>query len=128
MSLLPEPVWVDADPVRLAQVFSNLINNAGKYTPPGGRVRLTVERKGAQVAVKVSDGGIGIAEQHMPRLFEMFSQVVPALERSQGGLGIGLALSRALVEMHDGTIEARSAGPGRGSEFTVTLKALPNPI
>jgi PAS domain S-box-containing protein len=128
VSLLPEPVWVDADPVRLAQVFSNLVNNAGKYTPPGGRVRLAVERQGAQVAVKVSDSGIGIAAEHMPRLFEMFSQVVPALERSQGGLGIGLALSRALVEMHGGMIEVRSEGPGRGSEFTVTLKMGTDPI
>ena len=120
-------VWVDADPVRLAQVFSNLINNACKYTPAGGQVRLAVERDGASVRVRVRDSGEGIAAEHMPRLFEMFSQVGPALERRHGGLGIGLALSRALVEMHGGTIEVASEGPGRGAEFTVTLPAAEAP-
>ena len=122
------PAWVDADPVRLAQVFSNLINNACKYTPAGGQVRLSAEREGARVRVRVRDNGIGLAAEHMPRLFEMFSQVAPAIERRQGGLGIGLALSRALVEMHGGTIEAASDGPGRGAEFSVTLPAFDAPM
>jgi len=122
VALPAEPVWVDADPVRLAQVFSNLVNNACKFTPPGGQVRLLAERDGAQVRVRVRDSGVGIPAEHMPRLFEMFTQVGPALD--QGGLGIGLALSRALVELHGGTIEAASDGPGAGAEFVVTLPAF----
>jgi CheY-like chemotaxis protein len=110
--------------VRLAQVFSNLINNACKFTPPGGQVRLAAERDGARVRVRVRDSGIGIAAEHMPRLFQMFAQADAALERAAGGLGIGLALSRALVELHGGTIAAASEGPGSGAEFTVTLPAL----
>jgi len=127
VALPAAPVWVDADPVRLAQVFANLIHNACKYTPAGGQVRLSAEREGARVRVRVRDSGDGIAAEHMTRLFEMFSQVAPALERRHGGLGIGLALSRALVEMHGGTIEAASDGPGRGAEFTVTLPACDPP-
>jgi PAS domain S-box-containing protein len=118
------PVWVDADPVRLAQVFSNLLNNACKYTPPGGQIRFSAERSGAQVAVKVRDNGIGIDAEHRPKLFSMFSQAAPAMGHAQGGLGIGLALSRALVEMQGGTLEGRSEGAGRGSEFVVTLPAF----
>jgi CheY-like chemotaxis protein len=128
VALPAEPVWVDADPVRLAQVFSNLINNACKFTPPGGQVRLAAERDGARVSVRVSDSGVGIAAEHMPRLFEMFSQVGPALERKQGGLGIGLALSRVLVEMHGGTIAAASEGRGRGAQFVVALPAFDAPL
>jgi len=124
VALPAEPVWVDADPVRLAQVFANLVHNACKFTPPGGQVRLVAERDGARVRVRVRDNGVGIKPEHMPRLFEMFSQVGPALERTHGGLGIGLALSRALVEMHGGTIEAASDGAGAGAEFSVTLPAF----
>jgi len=124
MTVPAQPVWVDADPVRLAQVFSNLLNNACKYTPQGGQIRLTAERAGARVVVRVRDTGIGIAAEHLPKLFSMFLQAAPALGRAQGGLGIGLALSRALMEMQGGTIEARSDGPGRGSEFSVTLPAF----
>jgi len=123
VALPAEPVWVDADPVRLAQVFSNLINNACKFTPPGGKVRLLAEHDGARVRVRVRDNGVGIAAEHLPRLFEMFSQVETTFERS-GGLGIGLALSRALVELHGGRIEAASDGPGTGAEFVVTLPAF----
>jgi signal transduction histidine kinase len=112
---------LDADPVRLAQVFANLLNNAAKYTEEGGQIRLTAERVGPEVVVSVQDTGIGIAPEMLPRLFEMFSQAPRALERSQGGLGIGLALVKGLVEMHGGSIEARSAGSGRGSEFLVRL-------
>jgi PAS domain S-box-containing protein len=121
VALPPEPVELDADPVRLSQVFANLLTNAAKYSERGGHIWLTAERRGGEVAVSVKDTGIGIDAEHLPRLFEMFSQAAPALERSQGGLGIGLSLARGLVEMHGGTIEARSEGPGKGSEFIVRL-------
>jgi len=123
VALPAEPVFLDADPVRLAQVFSNLLTNAAKYTDRGGRITLTAERHGGEVVVSVRDTGIGIAPEHLPRLFEMFSQVDSALERSQGGLGIGLSLVKGLVTMHGGGIEARSEGLGRGSEFVVRLPA-----
>ncbi len=118
---------MEGDPIRLAQVFSNLLNNAAKYTEKGGHVWLAAERQGGEVVVSVRDTGIGIAAEHLPQLFEMFSQVTPALERSQGGLGIGLALVRGLVELHGGRVEAHSAGAGRGSEFTVRLPAVEAP-
>jgi PAS domain S-box-containing protein len=119
---LPEAgVPLDADPVRMAQVFSNLINNAAKYTERGGRIAVVATHHGDRVEVSVRDSGIGIAAENLERVFEMFSQVTGALERSQGGLGIGLALTRGLVAMHGGTIRATSAGIGHGSEFTVTL-------
>jgi PAS domain S-box-containing protein len=120
-------VYLDADPTRLAQVISNLVNNAAKYTDRGGRIRLAAERRGGEVMISVRDTGIGIAAEHLPHLFEMFSQVSPALERSQGGLGIGLSLVRALVELHRGRVEARSEGVGRGSEFIVRLPAADGP-
>ncbi|VTT98138.1 histidine kinase : Chemotaxis protein methyltransferase CheR OS=Polaromonas naphthalenivorans (strain CJ2) PE=4 SV=1: PAS_9: PAS_4: PAS_9: PAS_4: PAS_9: PAS_8: PAS_4: PAS_8: PAS_3: PAS_3: HisKA: HATPase_c: Response_reg [Gemmataceae bacterium] len=126
-ALPPGPVYLDADPVRLAQVLSNLLTNAAKYTGRGGRIQLTAVRVGGEVAVSVADTGIGIAPEHLPRLFEMFSQVSSALERSQGGLGIGLALVRGLVEMHGGTVGARSEGPGKGSEFVVRLPVADGP-
>jgi PAS domain S-box-containing protein len=125
--LPPEPVHLDADPVRLAQVFSNLLNNAAKYTDRGGHIRLAAEVAGGEVAVSVRDTGIGIAADVLPRLFEMFAQAAPALERSQGGLGIGLSLVKGLVEMHGGTVEARSDGPGKGSEFVVRLPVAATP-
>jgi PAS domain S-box-containing protein len=115
------PIHLDADPTRLAQVIANLLHNAAKYTAKGGHIWLTVERQGAEAIVAVRDTGIGIAAEHLPGIFEMFSQVAPALERSHGGLGIGLSLVRGLVELHGGTVEARSDGPGRGSEFLVRL-------
>ncbi len=121
IALPAEPVYLDADPVRLAQVFSNVLNNAAKYTEHGGHIRLTGERQGNEVVVSVKDDGIGIAAEMLPRLFDIFSQAKPALERSQGGLGIGLSLVCGLVELHGGRIEARSAGPGQGSEFLVHL-------
>jgi signal transduction histidine kinase/ActR/RegA family two-component response regulator len=116
-----QPVVVEADLTRLAQVFSNLLNNAAKYSERGGRITLTARRQGDDAVVSVRDTGIGIAADQLPRLFEMFSQVKSALERSQGGLGIGLSLVRRLVEMHGGQIVARSDGPGKGSEFVVRL-------
>jgi CheY-like chemotaxis protein/two-component sensor histidine kinase len=117
-------VLLDADPTRLSQVFSNLLNNACKYTERGGAIRLTTECQDGQVIVSVRDTGIGIAAENLPHLFGMFSQVEPVLERSQGGLGIGLALVRRLVEMHGGTVEARSEGLGTGSEFLVRLPVI----
>jgi len=121
LTLPPEPIHLEADPVRLAQVFANLLNNAAKYTEEGGRIRLTAERQGSDVIVSVKDSGIGIAAEMLPRIFEIFSQAKPALVRSQGGLGIGLSLVKGLVELHGGSIEARSDGPGRGCEFVVRL-------
>jgi PAS domain S-box-containing protein len=120
-TLPPEPVFLEADPVRLSQVIANLLTNAAKYTNAGGQIWLAVERLSDEVSVAVKDTGIGIAAEHLPRLFEMFSQVAPALERSQGGLGIGLALVKGLVEMHGGSVAASSAGLGKGSQFVVRL-------
>lgn len=116
------PVWVDADPLRLGQVLGNLLNNAAKYTDRGGRIRLWTSQPAAgTVAIHVRDSGIGLDAASLTRVFEMFSQVTSSIERSEGGLGIGLALVRGLVEMHGGRVEARSDGPGRGSEFVVQL-------
>jgi PAS domain S-box-containing protein len=120
----PDPVVLDGDVTRLAQVFANLLNNAAKYTEPGGRIDLTVDRQGGEVAVSVKDNGIGIPTDKLGSVFEMFAQVQGSLERSQGGLGIGLSLVNRLVEMHDGSIEARSDGSGKGSEFVVRLPVV----
>jgi signal transduction histidine kinase len=116
-----EPLHVDGDLTRLAQVFSNVLINAAKYTPSKGRIALAVKRLGSGVSVMVRDTGIGIAEEHIGRIFEMFGQVESSRTRAQGGQGIGLALARGLVEMHGGTIQARSAGVGKGSEFEIRL-------
>jgi PAS domain S-box-containing protein len=124
VALPRQPIYLDADPIRLAQVFSNLLNNAAKYSEPGGQIRLTGERQGCDVVVSVKDDGTGIAAEMLPRIFDIFSQAKRVLERSQGGLGIGLSLVRGLVELHGGSIEARSDGPGKGSEFIVRLPVL----
>ncbi len=124
VTLPQQPIYLHADPVRLAQVFSNLLNNACKYTEPGGRIWLTAERQGSDVAVQVRDTGTGIPPDKLGCIFEMFAQVDRSLERSQGGLGIGLTLVKRLVEMHDGSVEATSEGQGRGSEFVVRLPVL----
>ena len=121
VTLPPEPIHLEADPVRLAQVFANLLNNAAKYTEEGGRIWLAAERQGSEVTVSVKDNGIGIMAEMLPRIFEIFTQSNRALVRSQGGLGIGLSLVKGLVELHGGSIEARSDGPGQGSEFVVRL-------
>jgi PAS domain S-box-containing protein len=121
LALPPEPIHLDADPVRLAQVFANLLNNAAKYTEKGGRIQLTAVRIGGDVIVTVKDSGIGIVPEVLPRIFDIFSQAKPALVWSQGGLGIGLSLVKGLVELHGGSVEARSEGPARGSEFVVRL-------
>ncbi|MDN4036430.1 PAS domain S-box protein [Massilia sp. YIM B02443] len=112
---------VEADATRLAQVLSNLLTNAVKYTPPGGRIRVSVRRDGDAASVAVSDSGMGIPREEQARVFDMFSQVSRNMGRAQGGLGIGLSLVRSLVEMHGGSIAVRSAGAGQGSTFTVTL-------
>jgi PAS domain S-box-containing protein len=121
VTLPPEPLDLEADLTRLAQVFWNLLNNSAKYTDRGGRITLTAERQGREVLVAVKDNGIGIPPEARPGLFAMFSQVDRSLKRSQGGLGIGLALVKGLVEMHGGSVQARSPGFGRGSEFLVRL-------
>ena len=119
-----EPLYLEGDPTRLVQVFGNILVNAAKYTDRGGRIQLTARRDGSDAVVSVADNGIGIPVDHLPKLFEMFSQVDSALERTQGGLGIGLSLVKGLVEMHHGRVEARSDGPGCGSEFIVRLPLL----
>jgi CheY-like chemotaxis protein len=119
---LPEvPMTVQADPVRLAQVLSNLLTNAAKYTDRGGRIELRVEQRPGEVLLRVKDNGIGLSEQDRARVFGMFAQVHSAIDRAEGGLGIGLALSRGLMGLHGGRIEVHSEGPGRGSEFIAIL-------
>jgi anti-sigma regulatory factor (Ser/Thr protein kinase) len=117
----PEPLYVEADAARLAQIFSNLLTNAAKYTDPGGRIGVQVERDGNQAVVRVSDNGVGIPPAMLESIFDMFVQVDRAGDHSQGGLGIGLTLVKRLVEMHGGRVEAKSAGVGTGSEFVVRL-------
>jgi PAS domain S-box-containing protein len=126
--MLPtEPLWVLADQGRLEQIAVNLLNNAAKYTGPGGFIWMTVGREAGMAVVRVRDSGVGISREVLPHVFELFTQVDSSLSRSHGGLGIGLALVSALVEMHGGTVRATSAGTGKGSEFKVTLPALPDP-
>jgi CheY-like chemotaxis protein len=117
-------VFVDADVTRLAQVIANLLNNAAKYTEKGGRIELEAEREEVTARIAVRDNGVGIPAAMLPRVFEMFTQVDRSLERSQGGLGIGLSIVKRLVEMHGGTVEAHSGGHGQGSEFVVRLPIL----
>lgn len=117
----PGPIYVDADVTRLAQVFSNLLNNAAKYTERGGRIRLSVRRDGTEAVVSVRDNGVGIPTPMLPKVFDIFTQVDRNLERSQGGLGIGLSIVKRLVEMHGGSVAANSDGHGMGSEFVVRL-------
>ena len=121
LALPEEPLWLDADPTRLAQVVSNLLTNAAKYTPGGGSIELTAVREGKDAIVRVTDSGLGIPAGMLTEVFEMFTQVNRTLERAQGGLGIGLALVKRLVELHGGTITALSPGLGQGSTFTVRL-------
>jgi signal transduction histidine kinase/CheY-like chemotaxis protein/PAS domain-containing protein len=118
-------VRVEADPSRLEQVFVNLLSNAAKCTDAGGRIDVTTERQGDQVAIHVRDTGIGIAAEMLPRVWELFVQGDRALDRAQGGLGIGLTVARRLVELHGGNIEAHSEGLGKGADFVVRLVALP---
>jgi PAS domain S-box-containing protein len=123
-----DPLIVDGDLIRLAQVFGNLLNNAAKYTNPGGQICLSAIAAGDQVSVVVRDNGIGIAPAMLPKVFEMFAQADQSSHRTQGGLGIGLSIAKRLVEMHGGVLEARSEGPGMGSEFTVRLPLRIAPV
>ena len=122
-SLPPGPMLVDGDATRLEQVFVNLLTNAAKYTPKGGRISLTAAAEGGDYIVRVRDTGEGIAADMFPRLFEMFTQVETSTRRSRGGLGIGLSLVKDLVELHGGNVTATSEGVGMGSEFVVRLPA-----
>jgi len=125
VSLPQKPVRLEADPARLEQVLVNLLNNAAKYTEPGGHIWLSGERQGDEVILQVRDTGMGILPEMLPRIFDLFTQGDQSLARSQGGLGVGLTLVRGLVEMHGGSVTAYSPGPGRGSEFIVRLPAPP---
>jgi len=119
------PQWLEGDHVRLAQVLSNLLNNAAKYTGEGGKIMLSVMRKGSDAVIEIKDTGIGISPDILPQIFDLFTQADHTLAHSQGGLGIGLTLVRQLVEIHGGTVTAASEGIGQGSTFTVRLPALP---
>jgi PAS domain S-box-containing protein len=125
VALPAEPLMLDADPVRLAQVFTNLLNNAAKYTERGGTIWLSAERRGNTAVITLRDSGVGIPAEMLPHVFDLFTQVDKTLGRAQGGLGIGLALVKRLIELHGGTVEAQSEGPGRGSAFVVQLPTLP---
>jgi CheY-like chemotaxis protein len=124
VTLPPEAIRLHADPTRLAQVFANLLNNAAKYMEPGGRIWLTAERAASEVVVRVRDAGVGIPAEMLPKVFDLFTQVDRSLDRSQGGLGIGLSLVQSLVQMHGGSVTASSDGAGSGSEFVVRLPVL----
>jgi PAS domain S-box-containing protein len=118
---MPQSLMVRADMTRLCQIIANLLNNAAKYTPDGGRIEVSAQREDGLAVVRVKDSGVGISPTMLPRVFEMFAQVDAQSERAQGGLGIGLALVKQLVAMHGGEVQAHSDGPGQGSEFTVRL-------
>ena len=119
-----DPVYLDADLTRLAQVFGNLLTNSAKYTERGGRIWLAAERRNGEIVVSIRDNGMGIPAEALPRIFDMFSQVGRSVERATGGLGIGLTLVKGLVEMHGGSVTADSPGLGKGSTFTVRLPVL----
>jgi PAS domain S-box-containing protein len=123
LALGPGPLRIEADPIRLEQVFVNLLTNAAKYTPPHGHIRLRAARDGDHVAFTVTDDGVGIPAESLPRVFDIFVQGDRNLARSEGGLGLGLTIVKSLVEMHGGTVAARSDGPNAGSEFTIRLPA-----
>jgi len=125
VSLSAAPVGLEADPARLAQVVANLLSNAAKYTPPGGRIWLTAEAAGDEVVIRVRDTGAGLAPEFVPNVFDLFVQGDISLDRTRGGLGIGLTIVRRLVELHGGRVEAQSPGIGKGSEFIVRLPRVP---
>jgi signal transduction histidine kinase/CheY-like chemotaxis protein len=132
VSLPADPVAMDADPIRLSQVITNLLTNAAKYSDPGGLIVLTARRVKSEVVIGVKDSGVGIAAEMLPRIFDLFMQEGHSVDQSQGGLGVGLALVKSLVEMHEGAVQAHSEGLGRGSEFIMrlpaaTVEAAPGP-
>jgi signal transduction histidine kinase len=124
LSVDAEPVWVNGDAMRLQQIVNNLLSNAGKYTPAGGSIHVSVKREGADAVLRVRDTGIGISPDLASRMFELFVQGDPG---TRSGLGVGLAVVRRLVELHGGTVQASSDGPGKGSSFTVRLPRVPAP-
>jgi CheY-like chemotaxis protein len=117
----PEPIYLLVDPTRIAQVIGNIVNNACKFSGDGGRISVIIETDGSSALIRTRDNGIGIAPDKRTMIFEMFTQIDTSLERTERGLGIGLALAKTLVELHDGEITVESEGPGRGSEFIVRL-------
>jgi signal transduction histidine kinase len=121
LSFPARPLFVSGDATRLVQVMTNLLHNATKYTPNGGQIRVSVERSSGEALVRVRDTGVGVPAELLPKLFDMFVQAERTTGRSQRGFGIGLPLVRRLVEIHGGRVEARSAGPWRGSEFIIWL-------
>jgi PAS domain S-box-containing protein len=125
LSLPHKPLWVEGDSTRLTQVIFNLLNNAAKFTDPGGRIWLSIESEGESAVLRVRDSGSGMKAELVAKVFDIFTQGERTPDRSQGGLGLGLTLVKRLVEMHGGSVEAQSEGPGEGSEFTVRLPALP---
>lgn len=128
VSFGPHALWVEGDPVRLTQVLTNLLNNAAKFTEPGGRIWLSAERNGDEVVVTIRDTGIGVPAALLPQIFDMFAQADPKHTQSRGGLGMGLSVVRRLVELHHGTVTAGSLGDGEGTEFVVHLpQAAPPP-
>jgi len=127
VTLPRQAIYIEADRVRFAQVLMNLLTNAAKYTPKPGKISLSVEQAGGLVVVRVKDTGVGLSAENLAHVFDMFYQVDRSYSRSDGGLGLGLTLVRQLVEMHGGTIEARSAGINQGSEFIVRLPILREP-
>ena len=125
VSVPEQPLVLDADPMRIEQIITNLVLNAAKYTPPKGTVVVSASRQHDEAVIRVRDNGIGIPGDLLPRVFDLFTQGDRSLAHSGGGLGVGLTIVRKLVELHGGTIAAESEGPGRGSEFTVRLPIRP---
>jgi CheY-like chemotaxis protein len=124
VSLPTAPVWISGDFVRLGQIVTNLVNNAAKFTPEGGHIQIDATANQGQAVIVVRDTGVGIEAQLLPRIFDMFVQGERSLDRSEGGMGIGLTLARQLTELHQGRIEAHSEGPGKGTVFTVSLPCI----
>ena len=122
-----EPAWIDGDAVRIEQVLTNLLTNAVKYTPAGSRIQVGLRVDGADAVLSVADSGFGISPALLPYIFDMYVQADQTIDRARGGLGIGLALVRRLVELHEGTVAASSDGEGHGSTFTVRLRRMPAP-
>src|SRR5262249_32089614 len=127
VSLPQEPLWLEGDSVRLSEVLTNLLNNAAKFTPEGGHLALTVDSSGDDINIRVSDTGIGIPADTLPHVFDLFTQGDRSLDRSRGGLGVGLSLVRGIVEMHGGSVRAFSSGRDQGSEFVVRLRRACEP-
>jgi CheY-like chemotaxis protein/anti-sigma regulatory factor (Ser/Thr protein kinase) len=127
VDLAEASLWVDGDQIRLSQAIGNLLNNAAKYTPRGGQISIVAAAEGQQAVVRVTDNGVGIPENMQAKVFQLFTQIDDHLNRAQGGLGIGLALVNQLVEMHGGTVDAHSSGPGTGTTFTIRLPLVSAP-